>query len=451
MKRDIRIINIKVHQDKYIDLSQGELLAFIGKNKSGKSTIIQCLESIAMVQNTMTNPIRSGETAGKVIRNGKTRDGLPITIEWEVLENGQNAFRASYINDQGDPKIITDPKVIRELIGSYFKLSVQDVFDMMKYSEGRKEFIKTYLYACLTVAQREEVVAIDLKITDRKNKLTENNLYHQRTAVNKEIESLTILCNRETISEAEETEISRLPKYELTLEKLNKELEASQKAELSKVTLDVKKDKITDIMASINGYLDDYSEIPQDEHDAVPALEWFAEELTEVTALITEYEKQIEAAAPIKKRVETGTALITTAKEYQEKKKRINTNLFVLQEKKDQVKKLNDQIDALKKKRLDIIAKSSLPGGLSFDEETISLNGFEFTDTSLSETEARISIVELLCGISTADFVSIGDWSLYDSESKKKILEIAKKHNRMVIGQLVTDNADVDCQTVIVE
>lgn len=455
MNRTIQITNIKKHKDKYIDFTNGTLFAFLGRNGSGKSTIIQCLESIALVDKTILNPVTTGENSGKVVREGVDRNGNPITIEWEVTAE-QSVFRATYLDPKGDKKTISDPKRIRELLGSYFPLTVNEVFEMLKYAEGRRKFIKEYIYACLTAEQRQRLYDLDVQVTDKKNKDTENNLFHTRTRLTRELEAAQTLVRNLLVTPAEEEQIKLLPKLEEQMAKLKALQKDRQGVEVAKTLLNSMYADSEAVIAKFNAYVE--NELWDWTDDQKALIAQFNEFLGGTQVAIQENIKSKDALLvdepgklPLDERIKIGDQKILDARTYDGKQTQRSAALESAGKLETQIAELTTKIEQAREQRMDIIKNSPLPAGLSFDEETITLNGFVFNESVVSETEARLAIMELICSTTTSDFVVIGDWSLYDTESRKKILDMAKKSNRMVFGQLVTDDDDVQCQTIIID
>jgi hypothetical protein len=63
----------------------------------------------------------------------------------------------------------------------------------------------------------------------------------------------------------------------------------------------------------------------------------------------------------------------------------------------------------------------------------------------------HIAIIELLCKLNTSGFINIGDWSVYGTEAKKKILTFAKKNNMIFMGQEVSEQSEVSLKTIIID
>lgn len=451
MRRDITIHNIKKHEETFLDFSDGQMFAFIGKNKSGKSTVLQCLESIALVDNTITDPISRGKESGRVTRTGMDRDGNPITIEWDITPT-QSIFRASYLAPNGDTKVISDPKRIRDLIGTYFPITVPEVFEMLKYAEGRKKFIKEYLYACLTADQRMKIHDLDVSVSDLKNKQTENNLFQRRAVINKLIEEKNVILRTIQVSEAEKVEITKLEALEAKMVEVKKLLETRNNLEANHSGLIFTSKDITDTTIKVQTLTDRL--ILDEDHKLFvqEMMEFFGNLQTSIDAQVDISAKTLEEPKSVlTERIAAGEQKITNARAYKQRLGQRNTALQEFTQLESDRDSLQAQIEKAKTDRMAIIANSPLPSGLSFTEETITLNEFVFDETGVSDAEARIALMELMCSISNSDFIIIGDWSLYDKESRKKILDIAKRNNRMVFGQLVTDDENVDCKTIILD
>ena len=60
-------------------------------------------------------------------------------------------------------------------------------------------------------------------------------------------------------------------------------------------------------------------------------------------------------------------------------------------------------------------------------------------------------VLELLCQITTSQWINLGDWNDYSDKSRKKVLEISKKYNRKIVGQQVTSDKEVKLESIIIE
>ena len=216
MKRTLNLINIKKIENKEFDLD-GQVFAFIGKNGSGKSSVIQAIETIFKGLGFMEKPVSAGKDVGSITYTGNDCHGEPIEIEWEVKgEDTTGKFKAKTIVD-GKAKTITNVTRIRELMGNYIPISVQEAFSMMKSTDGRRRFMKDYIIPCLSTKDAERLNEIDTQISSAKNKTTAGNLFHTRTEKNNELKSVTIALEQSITKEEQKL----LDKGENVREQLN--------------------------------------------------------------------------------------------------------------------------------------------------------------------------------------------------------------------------------------
>ena len=445
--RTLRIQKIKGVDDAFFNISEG-LDVFIGKNGSGKSTAIQCIETAIMTKGFLKSPVMNGEKEGKIEYNGNDISGNPIKIIVDIAEDNTYSFTAGIIVNN-KLKTITDPKKIRDLMGTYFQLTVEEVLAMIKYSDGRREFIQKYLLPLFTETQRKRLDELQLSVSDKKTKAAEGNLYNRRTLLNKEIETLNIQISGAKLTDEEKVALTQKQAVVDYLDELEKEYkEHSQdggKFAQIKAQVERLERTLSDISNGVNTLSNEFELDLSKEMRAIDFVAGARDyQLLEEQKNLYSNEK----IAELSQTIERGR----TKKIYIEslEKKSEPTELITQRDKKfNEVFEIEKQITDNKNEIKAIYSASNLPSGLSIDEETIYLDGMLMDETVTSNTQSRISIVELLCNLSTCEFVHIGDLSLYDTENKKKLIELAKKHNRIMLGSLVSDDVKVTLQTII--
>ena len=445
MERTIRLINIKSHDDKELDLSN-DFIAIVGKNQKGKSTVVQALKTIFSAQGFMEDPIKHGESEGSITYSGKDGDGNPCIIKWTVTPKGAK-FKATVVKD-GKNKVISNVKDIRALLGTFFPLSAQEALHAMLSLPTRRKFYEEYLLPCLSEEDGERIKEIDLMISSAKNTETDGNLFHTRTELKKELESAQSIYENTKISPEEEELLSKEPKIIELIEKLEtliKEIEYEDKIIQDYDTSIINGNKL---LKQLNNAWEEYEVIEVKDHYLA-----FKEALEEAIQLKIEERNHFESM----------DLDFDVYKKLEERKKQLSNVEFIKQKAEGtkkyeeargklmkQVAELDDEIERLRAEKAHIIANSELPAGLEIDDDYyVTLDGFKFHETVVSDTQARIAILALLDAISTADFIDIGDWSLYDSISREKIREIFKGQDRLIIGQLVTEDDEVKAEVVI--
>jgi predicted ATP-dependent endonuclease of OLD family len=455
MKKTIEIQKIKVIDDLKVNL-EGQAFAFIGKNGSGKSTAIQCIETIFAAKSQIVNPVKKGEKSGSVTFNGSDKNGNPIMILWEVTEDGIGHFKATIIEDN-KTKNITNVTKIQELMGVYTPINVQEALFAMRYAETRKKFINDYILPCIGLDNIIRLNEIDLLISDSRKKECQNNLYHTRTELKKEHEKILAQYDAinipEDISSLKEEDIIKLKKSleekthnfnelknslfnnNLFIDKLNQELKTIVNVgiKINEFIKNFTKDKNDELvfikqdLLNVYNKLNKYYETKQ--NDAMYTSKTFYDLEKEISELKTQYDKIIMYSQMVEQK-----------KELKIKSEKLFENIV----------SKNNEMEKLKKERQTILSSNKLPAGLELnDNENLTFDGFPFHETSVSETKANIAMLKLMTAVSNSELLNIGDWSKYDSESKKEIIEFAKKENRILIGQQVTENENVELFVII--
>ena len=450
MKQTLKIVNFKNIEEKQFEIN-GDMIAFIGQHNSGKTTVLQAIETVIMAKGFVKKPIRNGQTDAKIEYSGTDLEGNPITIITEIDIDNQYNFTAFTIVN-GKMKQIHDVKKIRELVGIYFPLTSEDVLNMVKYVEGRREFINKYLLQVFTEEQQKRIEQLQISISDKKNKATENNLYHTRAKLNKELEGLNMVIKTQTITEEEENELKLKDKVIDAINKLRSELEPHKSDVVIKNTLlneiDTIKATEADIINKIVSIETKYNRELYAIKDLVSFnLKSLLSELDTklnnlwTSEMISQYESSIQRGVEKKANLEAI-----------ERKQNPDNSILEERDKKFiKLTEINKQIESNKEELKQIFSNSSLPAGLEINEDDILLNGLPLDATVSGETETKIAIIELLLQITTSNFINVGNWSLYSIDAKKKILSLAKKYNRQMIGQEITSDNEVSLKTIIID
>ena len=445
--------NIKGIENKTFRLDT-PFTAFLGANGTGKSTAIQSLETVLIGKGFMKEPITNGKQEGLIRYDGTDVNGNRITIVVNVEQPNKHSFVASTVIN-GKLKTITDVKKIQELMGTYYAITSEDILNMLKYAEGRRDFINKYILPLLSDEQIKRLEYLQVMISDKKNKQTEGNLYQQRANLTKEIELLDAEIKAYKVTDAEKAELEKLQSVTDLLTQL--ENEYKEHANDSGKQLEIK-NKST----KLNGYkniIKDNIELIKSEFgidyetinnisDYFFSINNHIEKLKEESESLYDFDKLNKLQERIKNGIEKKTQLEAI-------KARLNPPQDKLQEfdkKFNLHREIQQKIEDYKQEIKDIYSCNQLPAGLHIEEDgKIYLNGFELDATTNSETEIKLMVLELLCQITTSQWINLGDWNDYSNESRKKVLEISKKYNRKIVGQQVTSDKEVKLESIIIE
>lgn len=441
--RTFQIVNIKKIEALTLSIPEGDkMLAFIGQNGTGKSTIGQVIRNLLSVNNFIKEPVTQGKETGKANYVGPDINGDEIRIEWEIGKDFES-FHA-YSSKDGKVKVISEPSKIRQLVGSYFSITAQEALSMMKYADTRKKFIEDYILKTLSDETYQKFQTLSNSISDKKNKATEGNLFHTRTDINKDITALQaqIKATEDLLTDQMKQDIEEEKEIQEALQELKDELE-------TKLEATEKENFKGEIADSLAGVAEDVRMKIKRWPDLQIVIDQLSSMKTSLIESITEQTSD-KYFHELRERIDNGNKLIwniSAAKESQGRKGPWEEKIKALEV---ALKTINEKIDKVKEERAELLAKNLAIPGLEFDEDfNIRLNGFLFDENSVSETEAKIAIVQLLSAINTADFIDIGDWSLYDKESRKKLLKIVEKNNQILIGQKVTEDTEVAMEVIM--
>ncbi len=441
----IEIKNIKKITDGKFEFPDNtKLLLMKGKNKVGKSTIAQVIGSILTAKG-FEKATTKGKNSSEVVYKGQDIDGNDIVITW-IIEEGRSKFKLRYLTGN-KIKTISNVNDIRRIAGSYFKYTPQDIFTMLSSVPGKRKFMREFVLFSLPVELQNEYESLTNTISSNENKDTKNNLYFQRRDLNKKLEQIT-------------ASLSVVPDKS----KLQKELEEEQK-KVETLSSQLKiKNQYQEILEVLRN---DYREIIEKYkivksvmiqlHDSLKSLYGLLNTDPPDVSLTTTKMAVETKLGELQAKANTLKADIDKIDVDDEKLMEAKVNADVIRKEIYDLKRyesmieerekliediqlLNSSIDNIKKRINDILSKAKMPAGIKIEDDNIYLNGFILDENIVSDTETRLSLIELLGNMNTSGFVDIGDVSLYDSESYAELLKIADKTNSILVGQKVTES-----------
>jgi len=414
-KKILKVYNYKTLGNKKevtYEFNNEGINLIIAKNRAGKTSIVQALEEHHGANKFIKNPLTEGEKDGYTEYEGTDKDGRKIKTRWEFNVNGDRIFTAVKQDENGRFKAISDPKKMVELLGKYYPITANEFFQKAKYTEGRKEIIEKYLLMCFTDKQKEELNKLKIAISDKSNTQTKDNLYFKRRDLNRDIDVLTKLINNNNVTEEEQKLLDNENKYRESRDKIVDEIEVGDLA--------------------IKGRLLEKTEL-QKQINMLDA---------EITAIKIK-------DAELNERVASADKVFVRINEIKKKTNKDNEKLE-LANKTSLLQKTESEINISKEKIKIIYKNSKLPAGLEIGEDEIKLNGFSFDNTTNSESETWLAIIELMCQISDNELIFIGSLSEYDEETRQKVIAITDKYDKFVIAtEVESDINEPEIITII--
>ena len=450
--KELRIVNIKKLEDKSFEFPDSGAVVVLGGNDTGKSTVIQCIQNILLAKNFIPNPVTTGKEEGSIEYTGKDINGNAVVIRMDIQKDGTSNVSCVYYDEEGKKnRKMSNLKEIRSLLGDYFPLNVHQVFSMLKYAEGRREFFDKYISKLLSEEALKRIAYIDREVSTKESIQTRGNLFFvRRDAANKEKELQAIISSSVSL-EKPEYSVGDLKDAQKTANAKYVEIEGlKSKNSLIKWGIDKYKAFFNLADANSEDFESLYKNLGIEEDPGFKSLKnWAQQEWLRLEAFLVDEAEINTQKEEWQRKLNKITSLLATWDSYDQM-------MASLEDKKKELKKVNKevadltrQIEELRQERIGIISSSNLPEGMTIDEEyNFYVNGVLFHDASISETMARLYIILLLLHISGGTFIDIGDWSLYDESNKTRISKLAKKFNCLMMGQYVTNDDDVSVKVI---
>jgi len=454
--------NYKLLKDKEFNLKGFNVLIVEGPNESGKTSLRTMLKEQWTARSLTEEPLTTGEEQGTVKATIPDKHGNPITIIHNFNKFDQ---KGSFYAIDEDGKPIKSAGKIRELLGGIEMLSIHEIWEHTKSLPGIRKLQDNFLMKCLTDEEIKKLDAIDSRINPNSGTafLNRRDLARDKVKLLQAVESITITEEQQQQLEIIEKVEANVKEIETELQQVDlvgKDIELIQQAIK---TLADEKAAIPDDIVGEKARLERWitrreEEIKKAEEDI---RNWKAEiessqkelEVVEETAnkRIAEIDKEIAIKQQkVPKDVVSKDALeqrLAKGKAFLEETIRIKTLAEEKKSKQEELTKVTEQwkeadesIRLDRETKADILAKSKLPGGISMEEDDITINGLPLRESQISETTVKVAFIELACQISEGKLIDGGSASDYGHERLKAISDIAGKYNKLLVLEKVNDD-----------
>ena len=476
----MEITTIFKNYGKFEDLNitgkYNHILLISGPNDGGKTTIKTVFKEAVNIKALKKQPLKEGELSGFTEVHILDKDGNTVIVKHDF--NKFDSKGDFYLTSHEGKSIKARPKMV-ELLGHSVPLSVPELFSMLNTVEGRKSFIKNFIYPAIPSDVLEKIKLIDIDIN------TSNGvLYLDRRATTNLLKEQELNLNTCAVSAEDEKKITLHNAAVERLASLKKETEDRQEIINSNVDTNI---AISNLQSNhmisssrINSYSENLSESIKKETDEIDELRAkiiiFETNIREYNNRLERYEVELEEQeVAFKKEEALLTKKLTLIPEVNEVDTDAITNgerfikevEMILDNQKDylirkqqvteteiKLDKLNKELEDARKERVELFNQANLPKGLMVDTETgmIKYNGLDFTETEISESKALLTIAELKCSIDKSFMIDMGKFDAYGEGKLKELYALAKKHNKLVLLEEVTaDNTEIVFKNIIVE
>jgi len=408
-KKGLRVIRLEAknfQKLRAIEIEPKSNMVMIkGKNGAGKSTVINAIwAAMGGKSASPEQPIKDGEKKGSV-----TLDLGPIIIEksWSTKSGESLSIKSKAGEPIKKPQTLLD-----EFVG--------------------KTTIDPGNFLLLDNKKQTEVLKKVLGLNFEELESEKSKLYDQRTDKNKDAKRLRAYADSiegDPDGLKEETGIQELTeKYDEATEKAA-DREAVERAIESDDKL---KATLRDTMRKLDGELktcrDDYNDLETNIHRKKTKLEGLPKVDLE----------------PIKAKMATAEEDNKTARNNALKDKTLKD----ARETEIEAEDLDDKIKAIDEKKDKAIQEAKFPvDGLAFGEDGLTLNGVPFAQAS--QAERLTAAFAIACRANPhLKILAIKDGSLFDSESRAKLRELAEKEDVDLWLEIVTDTGDGSLEIV---
>ena len=424
----------------------GKNLAVIGGNDEGKSSLLQCLKGAASSKFLPDMPIMQGEERAEtaVLVKGYDAGGQYVEYHFAFYFSPSNKTGRIVMTDKdGNVQKNMSRKDVDAIFGD-ISFSITDFLN--KSGAKQAQDVKDL------TGRAADLDAIDAKV----KALMEDKLHHEKN--NKDKESVL----RQHGYSQEQLVLYKdpvpLPPIEKKLADLTPAMETYSKAESlleqtkeSLKTLDEKKvakEKIwadndirqMNIKREIEVLMEESRALDLITENTKADIEKFKADRVAVEERIIKGETWIKNT--VKPNVEAVSKELSDAKLHNSHYDIIQKHVTQQKELyagKEKVATMVQEIEKLRKEKVDIIASSKLPvEGLSYDENGLYLNGLPFNKEQIN-TATRLAVGEEIQMAKHQNLrcIFIEEGSLYDRESMIKLVKKAEARGYQVIAEFV--------------
>ena len=369
-----------------------------------------------MAKAISSTPLTIGEKEGEKRITTMDNTGAEITvIHTFSKEKPTGAF---YAMRNGTP--IRSVNEIRSLLGETNVLTVDELFQMCKTTDGRRKFIRTYLYQSMSDSQYAKLNEIEDDIKPRTGKLVLNR--QTETALIEKLESII----KNSLTEEELTMISKKDAYEAVEKQKTEELE-NQKKIYENHSTPIK--PIQDVLETCSEFMieDHVKKLTEILNDIKKTSDTQKAKLDEMEKFMNERIKPKMSA--LKSAVDRNESLTITKKS--------------LDESKIKLKDIEDKIEKYTNEKNALLKSIVLPEGVVIHSESdFSIKGLDFSQADISESEAWMLLAELTIKQFPAAYMRMGSASSYNRENRRKLAEMANKYNKIIALERVDDDRD---------
>ena len=465
----LQFTNYKLFEKKTFELSDYNVFLVEGPNSAGKTTLITALQEMFLVSALTTDPVTTGAHEGSKTFQIPDKDGNIVTVQ-HTYDRSKAKGKFVAFDKDGNP--LRKVGEIRELLGTYTRLTTEQFFDMAKTAEGRRRIISDYFVQFLTPEelgslkklQDLEGVNYDMR-TDAKKKLDsaeERMLDYKLTPADEELLTHKVAAHKRLNQLKTSRDDVKLFDHNIKLleerdRNLQEQIETIEEGLADDIMgiqedLDTWQAELKDLerqMVFLKGKIkgaEEFLKNPGAEtKDKVDGLKKLLKENRDEME-----QKRKEATAPdmtlevLDASIAKGEKMLSDIAICESRKESYEKAEKEYLETKENWEALDKKVEQARGNIKALYASSALPSGVQIEDDTFTLNGYEFSETQISESKAKLVIAEIMCQVDTSPLLVMGNAGSFGQDRLNELCGLAEKHNKiMFLEKVVDDTEDV--------
>lgn len=480
MKYSVEFKNFKKIEDLTAEFEGGNIYIIGGPNEIGKSTFLQGIEILSTgVDPNKGSIVTDGKEEGHIKTEFIGADGSKYVVKYNFNDN-KNQF--ILINPKTEVKKSTSRNNVIAEIFKYNKFTIEEWFAWGLTAEGRRKQADIILNL-LPEKAKEEYLSIDDKISPKVGVI-----FGQRTSLNKDYDILKKTVEEYELSKLDIEDINKKTSVDTLLPTLKQELEKALKNNPDSIKKNIEflnasiSEKEVASNEKVVSLEEQDRELEKECEELLKQIELkkkkraeikeqititkstSQEEIKKITEEVKALEESVKTLTDgvdiekLKERIATGEALQNKINNLIDKQKTYNEKCTKLQELFENIEKLNNEIDNLKERKVQILTENKLPisniiiedgEALYVDKEGVKL---PFIRESVSYSSGGMIVLELMAHINKElPIWLVGSAESYDKSRMEKLRILAKKYNGIVLLDKVIDNEKQQLEITCVE
>lgn len=423
--------------DKKIVEINGKSLVILGKNKKGKSSVIQAITSTMDSKQLPSVSIKEGEEHAKILHTiAGTMGGEPVEYTIELIFSPKNQKGRIVVYDKDGNQMKTPATLIKSLIGNVS-------FDPMKwYNESKDKKLRT-IKEVSKCGKEVDIINIDIE-----------NLKSSMKAKNDRADDLSVSIQNKGMSPEEIEKYSTPVDITAIQNEFNVVSGNQQKWDQFNQQVNQERLKVQSANNTIAQASNETNRINAEMQRLQLSLQNQQNIIKEQTEIADKANHNIKVgdewlSRNLRPSADEVNARLTLATDHNVRSQQIaftGDQQKEMMKLRDEAEKIKGDIKKLEKKCTDLIEKSQLNiPGLSYTNNEIFINGLPLEEGQINKSDLIEISIEIAIALNpNYKVVFIHDGSLFDKEHLKSFVKRIEDRGYIVIIEIVAENEGLE-------